>query len=66
MLDMEILIVMRDNDTGKYFHYASGNKRDGHFTWEQTLKDIAALHNKEMTVKFYDDDDYYTLRTTKE
>lgn len=65
MLDMDILMVMRDNDTGKYFHYASGNKRTGHFTWERTLSDIQTLRAKDMEVRFYDDDDYYTLRTTK-
>lgn len=65
ILDMDILMVMRDNDTGKYYQYASGNSDMGHFTWEESLRDIRALEIKDLSVKFYDDDDYYNLRTTR-
>ena len=62
MLDMDILVVMRDNDTEKYYKYMSGNKRKGHFTWEQTIKDIEDLNRKGIAVKMYDDDDYFSLK----
>ena len=62
MLDMDIVMILRDCDTGKITKYSSGNKISGHFTIEKALEELEALKNECNKIKFYDDDDYNKLR----
>ena len=58
MLDMDILMVMKDKDTGRYAQYTSGDKQSGHFDLDQVDGELKRVGKK---VKILDDDDYKTL-----
>ena len=62
MLDMDIVMVMRDRDTGKLTKYTSGNMIKGHFTLQKALEAIEALNDAGNKIKVFDDDDYAKLR----
>ena len=69
MLDMDLLMVFKDRDTGKITHYMSGGEAGSsgreHFTIEKVINEIQAWKKKGRIIKYYDDGDYNKLRSAK-
>ena len=61
MLDMDMLVVFRDIDTGKITQYNSGRASDNvrpHFTLEVAQNEIKKWTVKKKTVQFLDGSNY--------
>ena len=58
MLDMEMLIIFKDLDTGKLSQYTSGDAVKGFFTIDKAIEDLKAFRAKGKVVKTFDDGDY--------
>ena len=65
MLDMDMLVVFKDKDTGKITQYTSGCKDGDLFTIEKAMEEINAWRYKGRTIKLYDDNDYSKLKPSK-
>ena len=62
MCEMDVLIVLRDRDTGRFQQYSSGSKLTGQFTVEKVQSDIVAHKAVGRKVKILDDSDYGRVR----
>lgn len=58
MCDMDIFIVLKDRDTGRYQQYASGDDTTGQFTLEKVQAELASLKATGKKAKVYSDMDY--------
>ena len=58
MLDMDMLMVFKDHDTGKVSQYTSGDKKTGRYTLDKAVKDMEEHKAAMKLVKTLDDDDY--------
>ena len=61
VFEMDVLIVLRDRDTGKLSQYTSGDKISGHFSLEEVARELENLKGAGTKLKFYDDDDFEKL-----
>ena len=61
VFEMDVLIVMRDRDTGKWSQYTSGDKTSGHFSLERVTMELDNLRKAGTELKLYDDDDFAKL-----
>ena len=61
VFEMDVLIVLRDRDTGRYSQYTSGDKVSGHFSLERAMRELENLKKAGMQLKLYDDDDFAKL-----
>lgn len=62
MLEMSVYMVLFDRDTGKYFQYASGDARVGHFNLEKVRMELDQLRDVGKELRCFDDDDFERLR----
>lgn len=64
MLDVDMLMLLKDRDTNRLFQYCSGDKVTGHYTFEKAAKEIKEHMVSGKEVRIFDDDDYAKLKRT--
>lgn len=62
VFDMDVLIVLKDRDTGKFSIFESGNDQMGQFSLEKAAQEIESLKaSTKQMIKKFDHNDYTDL-----
>ena len=65
MLEMDMLVLFKDRDTGKITQYMSGGTGRDAFTIDRAMAEIEAWKAKKRVIKMYNDDDYSQFKSLK-
>ena len=62
MCQLDILIIIRDNDTKRVLEYNSGDNDSDRFTFQDAVEALRLANTGEFSKLNYNDDDYEKLK----